>query len=484
MALNLMRVAKTLFRLLMVGALQIAPVWGKVLVRWTQPVVPPAAALGVNELVLAWNAGFDQLLQTARRQGYKVYVETAVENVAAVINASRKNLIAGIILNFDDSERSHRQGLLQALRSKYPGMAFLILGTNGKQPQMKGQMVFERNGILMVSSPTSQPWVDSNFALAQFERMRSASQIPLYSFQWDLSDQLQRAHGPSMDDYCLAIAEASALHADLILNLHESVERALAQNDSKAWTAWRQVRTFLDFSTKGPQFQLEPLADVGIVTDADKNSLEAVNLLVRHNIPLRVMGPSELNEGTFRGLHMVIVFSAPGIQEAKALASFANNGRIVVLVDVPGSYPWHSLQHAAISEHAATYIAGKGRIIELSEPVTDPEVFAQDIRGLLGNENLTVSLWNSLTTLVVAYRSPGSDQMIMEFVDYAEEPVQVQIRVKGNFAAVQYESPEQGCCASLAVVKKGEFTEFVIPSLQTAGRTYLKPAADRHAPAR
>jgi len=347
---------------------------------------------------------------------------------------------------------------------------------------MKGQMVFERNGILMVSSPTSQPWVDSNFALAQFERMRSASQIPLYSFQWDLSDQLQRAHGPSMDDYCLAIAEASALHADLILNLHESVERALAQNDSKAWAAWRQVRTFLDFSTKGPELQLEPLADVGIVTDADKNSLEAVNLLVRHNIPLRVMGPSELNEGTFRGLHMVIVFSAPGIQEAKALASFANNGRIVVLVDVPGSYPWHSLQHAAISEHAATYIAGKGRIIELSEPVTDPEVFAQDIRGLLGNENLTVSLWNSLTTLVVAYRSSGSDQMIMEFVDYAEEPVQVQIRVKGNFAAVQYESPEQGCCAPLEVVKNGEFTEFVIPSLQTAGRTYLKAAADGHAP--
>ncbi len=69
----------------------------------------------------------------------------------------------------------------------------------------------------------------------------------------------------------------------------------------------------------------------------------------------------------------------------------------------------------------------------------------------------------------------------MEFVDYAEEPVQVQIRVKGNFAAVRYESPEQGCCVPLEVVKNGEFTEFVIPSLQTAGRTYLKPAADRQA---
>src|SRR5256714_4923252 len=131
---------------------------------------------------------------------------------------------------------------------------------------------------------------------------------------------------------------------------------------------------------------------------------------------------------------MVIVFPAPGIQEIKALASFANNGETVVLVDVPGSYPWHSLQYAAISEHAATYIAGKGRIIELSEPVTDPEVFAQDIRGLLGDKNLTVSLWNSLTTLVVAYRSSESDHMIMEFVDYAEEPVHVQVRVTGNFA--------------------------------------------------
>src|SRR5256885_4237561 len=206
------------------------------------------------------------------------------------MDASRRNLIAGIILNSDDSERSHSQGILQALRFKYPGMTFLILNTNGKQPQMKGQMVFERNGVLMVSSPTSQPWVDSNFALAQFERMRSASQIPLYSFQWNLSDQLQRAHVPSMDDYCLAIAEARALHADLILNLHESVERALLQNDSKAWTAWRQVRTFLDFSTKGPGFKWEPLGDVGIGTAADKNSFEAANLLARHNIPLREIG--------------------------------------------------------------------------------------------------------------------------------------------------------------------------------------------------
>src|SRR5207237_8689844 len=108
------------------------------------------------------------------------------------------------------------------------------------------------------------------------------------------------------------------------------------------------------------------------------------------------------------------------------LASLANNGRLVVLSDEPGSHPWHSLQHAAISEHAATYIAGKGRIIELSEPVTDPEVFAQDIRGLLGNENLTVSLWNSLTTLVVVYSSSGSDQMIMEFVYYGAWYMQVQ----------------------------------------------------------
>src|SRR5207237_2069751 len=143
-----MRVAITLFRLLIVGALQIAPVWGKVLVRWTQPVAPPAAALGVNELVLAWNAGFDQLLQNARRQGYKVYVETAVENVAAVINASRKNLIAGIILNFVDSERSHSQTLLHALSSKYPVIALPSLHDNTKQQEMKKQLVIDHIGLL------------------------------------------------------------------------------------------------------------------------------------------------------------------------------------------------------------------------------------------------------------------------------------------------------------------------------------------------
>src|SRR3989440_4366886 len=63
----------------------------------------------------------------------------SADNVAAVMNASRKNLIAGIILNFDDSERSHSQGILQAFRSKYPGMTFLILGTNRSEERRVGK---------------------------------------------------------------------------------------------------------------------------------------------------------------------------------------------------------------------------------------------------------------------------------------------------------------------------------------------------------
>src|SRR5437867_13147180 len=32
------------------------PVWSKVFLRWTQPLLPPAERLGVHELAIPWNA--------------------------------------------------------------------------------------------------------------------------------------------------------------------------------------------------------------------------------------------------------------------------------------------------------------------------------------------------------------------------------------------------------------------------------------------
>jgi hypothetical protein len=84
-----------------------------------------------------------------------------------------------------------------------------------------------------VSSPTSQPWLDGNLALIRFARVFDTSQEPLYSFAWDLSDPLVQLHGLKAEDYSLAIAEAGAFHADLILDLHEKLQAGLANGERR-----------------------------------------------------------------------------------------------------------------------------------------------------------------------------------------------------------------------------------------------------------
>jgi hypothetical protein len=101
-------------------------------------------------------------------------------------------------------------------------------------------------------------------------------------------------------------------------------------------------------------------------------------------------------------------------------------------------------------------------------------MFAQDIRRLLGKQNVLVSLWNGLTTIAVPYREHGGTLKVLEFVNYAEEPVRLQVQVIGTFTSIRYETPEHKCCESLVPVKHNGFTEFVIPELRITGRVHLE----------
>ena len=80
----------------------------------------------------------------------------------------------------------------------------------------------------------------------------------------------------------------------------------------------------------------------------------------------------------------------------KDIATLASSGKTMVVVDAHGNYPWQNGQPAQLNEHTVSYAVGSGKVLELSEPVTDPETFAQDIRRLLGKHDALLSLWNGL----------------------------------------------------------------------------------------
>src|SRR5881227_3023898 len=223
------------------------PVWSKVFVRWTQPLLPPAERLGVHELAIPWNAVALPSFRGAARQGYRAYAEVAIGEASSAAKTATKFGFAGIIVNPGDSRPDQIEQSLRKLRSAYPKLIFLVVNPNGKQPQVRGTLIVKRNGVLEATSPTAQPWLDTNLALVRLEQAFRPAQVPLYSFAWDLTDALQQQHGPDAPDYALAVAEAGAFDADLVLSLHERLETGLAQNNPSAWAVWDQVKSYLRF---------------------------------------------------------------------------------------------------------------------------------------------------------------------------------------------------------------------------------------------
>jgi hypothetical protein len=446
--------------------------WGNVFVHWTSPALPPAKELGFNDLVLTWNDSFSSQVKAARRQGYRVYVEVSLHQAVAAAKTGASG-VEGIVLTVRQSERAELEKSLPKLRSAHPKLRFLVLNPDGKKPEMRGSLVIKRDSVLEVSSPTAQPWIDTNLALVRIEQRAHQGQLPLYTFSWGLSESWQQQKGGTATDYLLAVAEAGAFHADLILQLDEPLQRALSDHDREAWTLWSQVRSYATFYSDKNGQRREPAANVAVVVDDLDTTDEAMNLMARHNIPFKVLLPADLKLGKLEGFNLLVVFAKPDREACERIGDLAAHGKTVVLVEAHGSYPWQNRDAIQLNEHAVAYAVGDGKVLELSEPVTDPEMFTQDIRRLLGKENVLLSLWNGLTTVAVPYSEHAGTLKVLEFVNYAEEPLRLQVQVKGSFASIRYETPEHECCESLSPVKHNGFTEFVIPDLKIAGRVHL-----------
>lgn len=447
--------------------------WGTVLVQWNNAMLPSSSSLGVNEIVVAWGRDTTPpLLTTARKQGYRAYVETPLNQATSAAKACAEKRCAGIILTVPESETAEAGKTIAGLHSAHPKLPVRVLSLTGKQPKMRGSFIVKRDSVLEVSSPTAQPWIDTNLAVTRIEQRSRPQQVPLYTFSWP--DQAAQTI-LTTDDYSLAVAEAGAFHADLVLQLDEHLQEALSKHDSGAWAYWNEVRTMLKFSAEAGTRALKPAANVALIDDRPDTDDEVANLLGRHNIPFQVFAAAELKTENLKGFDIVIVFAKPDAETSEQIKTLAMGGATVVVVDAHGNYAWQSGQPVQLNEHTTSYSVGNGKVLELAEPVSDPETFAQDIRRLLGRRNSLLSLWNGLTTIAVPYKNGAARTTLLELVNYAGEPVRLQVQVKGSFTNIRYETPERGCCESLKPVNHDGFTEFVIPEIRIAGRVHLEP---------
>src|SRR5258707_1329992 len=128
--------------------LNVAPAAGKVLLRVAAGPLPPAKAMGVSEVVLHWPVREAASLAKLRASGFRVFLEAGPNDLAAAAIAAERANLAGVIVSFEGAEAAANNEMFRRARAAHPKLLFRFLISSGKQPQMRGRLVVNRNGIL------------------------------------------------------------------------------------------------------------------------------------------------------------------------------------------------------------------------------------------------------------------------------------------------------------------------------------------------
>ncbi|MEN3337870.1 MAG: hypothetical protein V7647_1546 [Acidobacteriota bacterium] len=453
----------------------------EVLIRWDQPEVPSSASLGIATLVIpAENSG---AAQNAVTRGYRVYLEVAARALSTFSPPAEG--FAGVIVR---GQASGEQ--LALLRARLGRRGRLItLDERGKWPHIRSNWVTRHGEVLQVSNRSAQPWIENNAALMRIVHTTASNggtaaggtpgPTAFMTYQWQSETQSELDDGPDTENYLVAIAEAGSFGGDLLLPLHQRFERDLLLGLPQAREAWQRIRQSMEFYSWGLPDQSVPVANIGVVTRDPQAWFEVMNLLSRHNLPFQLISPAGLTTELTASLDLLIVLDSPSAAQFSVLDGFAHRGGTLVLdrTGVAGTQagsvsPWAALRPLVTSDERVSYKVGDGRVVEVRKGVADPDKFALEIRELLGAAHRSIDIWNGITVIAAAYKDPDGRSMRVHVLNYAHQPLPVQMRIAGTYSLVQYESPEERSTL-LPYQHRDGFTEVVLPALRTGGRIFL-----------
>jgi hypothetical protein len=356
-----------------------------------------------------------------------------------------------------------------------------IADDRGKWPHIRTNWVTRNKDVFQVTNRSSQPWLENNAALVRIAmaRMEHPTSPVLLTYSWQPVTVSDLERGPRLENYLVAMAEAGSLGADLVLPLDRRFQEMLVMGDPDARSDWEEIKAFVSFYAWNVPFRHQPLANVAVVTADPSGAFEVMNLLARHNLPFVPIAPRALASRDLDEIGLVIVLDDLDERDLQRVQAFATGGGTVLVAGTaavkPGSgaaLPWHG-SPAVKSDRRVSYTVGKGRVIESQDAPVDPNTFALEMRQLLGSERRTVDIWNGITVLVAPFARYSGDGLLLTALNYAAQPLPIQVRVRGTFTEVQYEAPGQPAML-LPFEHRDGSTEFVLPALRVGARIFLK----------
>jgi hypothetical protein len=440
----------------------------EILVRWDQDKVPSPQSLGISTLVVP--ATNTAALQSALGQGYRVWLEVDASSAESVAG---RDGVHGVVVRGTASGAA-----LARIRDRFktPGTRVVALEERGKWPHIRSNWVTRNKDVLQVTGRSAQPWIENNAALLRIARAAAPESTPMLTYAWTPTTVADKNEGPGLENYLVAIAEAGSFGGDLVLPLHEGFQWSLLLGQPRARAAWSEIRRHLEFYSWNLPARYRPIANIGVIAAEPMASYEVMNLLTRHNLPFEIVAPSKVREGGLEKYDLAIALDRPDAATIAALADFARKGRTVVVTIQDDSFPWKRAAPTAQSERRAIYPLGDGRVVEVLKGIADPNGFALEVRQLLGREHRVIDIWNGITVMTASYLEPAGDAVLVTVLNYAQQPLPVQLRIRGTFSEVHYESPEDSMTL-LPFQHRDGYTEIVLPALRIGGRIFLSRSA-------
>jgi hypothetical protein len=351
----------------------------------------------------------------------------ASANGAAIENAERQG--------YDVYVEQESQAKLEP-RHDSPTARAIALDFRGKWPHIRPNFVARNNVIAQVASRTAQPWIENNVALLRIMQAAGTDAYPMLKYAWTPVTRSETEEGPAIENYLVAIAEAGSFGGSVLLPLHARLQKDLLLGKPQARAGWNDIRRYIEFYSDNLPRRYRRIVDVGVITSEPMRAFEMMNLLARHNVPFEIIDPKTVSSRDLTPFKLIIVpDQVPNA--ASIVSSFGARGLLVT-----------------------------------TEQSRDPNTLALGIRRTLGRETRAIDIWNGITVIAAPYEDPEGKGMLVTAVNYTYQPLPVQMRVRGTFSQVQYESPEQEPIL-LPHEQRDGFTEFVIPALRVGGRVFL-----------
>jgi hypothetical protein len=437
----------------------------------------------VNCLLVTWSAGAPDAIELRQHQILQPYAAAARRRGIAMLGLIYPGADPAKFV--PEAAAAHLDGL--ALEGEFPS-GFLervqramaaaspsaVVFAIAKNPAplrasappvlaVEGESASARNLATMGirAAPSSEPWIQSNIWL-----VRSFRPSEVWRPVW-IGYEPDRA---TKENYARAVADAAVAGGRWIVALDDNLRVGLRRGDAGALDTWKEIGKCIRFSEEHAEWRrFAPYGNLGVIidrTNPGEMTDEYLKLLMRRQVPYRLIDRSQLGAGALAGFRAVLATElvSPTPAEQSVLALFAEGGGLVVAGPAWGE--------ASQTERSVEKAAGKGRLAVYKEP--DPEVMAREMRELLPLRDVGVIPFNVPSVITYVSREVRGGRLLIQLLNYSDSPAtDITIRVSGTFRSARMFAPGTGVVELPTTTGDGR-TEIQIPKLLLWGGVVLE----------